>query len=164
MEHPSKTILLVDDDPDEQIFFKIAVNEAKGPFVLRTAKDGQEALDLLSDPATKLPDFVFLDVNMPRVNGIECLSQIRSCERLKDLCVIVCTSSNSPVDYERARNARASGFFTKPISLDVLFRIVSMILHGTHPPGKYLNSAIEFFDWSGCNAAGGGSAAMDRAA
>lgn len=79
----SKTVycLLVDDDPDDQELFKYAVQKVGTPVELTVADDGVHALELLNNEQFS-PDIIFMDLNMPRLNGLECISEIKKMERL----------------------------------------------------------------------------------
>ena len=71
-------ILLADDDTDDCIFFKEALDELLLPTKLMTVHDGEQLMHLLANESTELPDVLFLDLNMPRKNGFECLEEIKS--------------------------------------------------------------------------------------
>ncbi|MES2592595.1 MAG: response regulator [Bacteroidota bacterium] len=89
----SLTILLADDDKDDCFFFKKALKEL--PFVpkLSIASDGERLMTYLAENSDKLPDVLFLDINMPRKNGIECLTEIKLNSKLKDIPVIIYSTS-----------------------------------------------------------------------
>jgi CheY-like chemotaxis protein len=86
-------ILLADDDPDDRAFFAAALTEIANPTRLSTVQNGEELMDLLANENLKLPDVLFLDLNMPRKNGFECLIEIDANEKLKDLSVIIFSTS-----------------------------------------------------------------------
>ena len=95
MESKKLNILLADDDMDDRTFFKQALEELSLPTQLTTVNDGEELMDYLSKNPENIPDVLFLDINMPRKNGIECLSEIRKNERLKDISVVMFSTTNS---------------------------------------------------------------------
>jgi len=70
-------ILLADDDIDDCIFFKEALEEFTIPSNLTTVNDGEQLMQILTDETNQLPNILFLDINMPRKNGFECLSEIK---------------------------------------------------------------------------------------
>jgi CheY-like chemotaxis protein len=78
-------ILLADDDIDDCIFFKEAVEELLIPTVFTIVHEGEQLMQLLTKEATDLPDVLFLDLNMPRKNGFECLSEIKDNKKLNQL-------------------------------------------------------------------------------
>src|SRR6476469_4572818 len=94
MDKSKFNLLLADDDEDDSAFFKDALNDLGLSASLGTVPDGVALMKYLSDhsPDT-LPDILFLDLNMPRKNGFECLSEIKSNVRLKMLPVIVFSTS-----------------------------------------------------------------------
>lgn len=85
-------ILLADDDEDDRAFFKEALDELLIPVNLTTVKDGVELMDYLSQ-SNNLPDILFLDLNMPRKSGFECLTEIKKIDKLKHLAVIIFSTS-----------------------------------------------------------------------
>ncbi len=78
-------ILLADDDTDDCVFFKRALKELAIPISLTTVHDGEQLMDFLANKTNELPHVLFLDLNMPRKNGFECLSEIKSNEKLSQL-------------------------------------------------------------------------------
>lgn len=87
-------LLLADDDEDDCAFFKEALDELYIPVKLIAVNDGVELMDfLLNTPSGNLPDILFLDLNMPRKSGLECLTEIKSMDRLKLLPIIIFSTS-----------------------------------------------------------------------
>lgn len=87
-------ILLADDDDDDCSFFKEALDELSLKTTLITVNDGVQLMAFLTDKSKEiLPDVLFLDLNMPRKNGSECLTEIRQIERLKDFPIIIFSTS-----------------------------------------------------------------------
>nr|WP_294926197.1 response regulator [uncultured Flavobacterium sp.] len=87
-------LLLADDDEDDCIFFREAIDELSLPVKLVTVNDGVELMGFLEiNTAGNLPDILFLDLNMPRKNGYECLAEIKAIEELKELPVIIFSTS-----------------------------------------------------------------------
>ena len=91
-------VLLADDDTDDCHFFKEALEELKLAIKLTTVHDGEKLMTWLENRVTEggyppLPNVLFLDLNMPRKNGFECLHEIKSSERLKQLPVIILSTS-----------------------------------------------------------------------
>jgi CheY-like chemotaxis protein len=79
---PERYILLVDDDPDEHLLFEDALKELSGAPRLAYARDGQQLMQFLNTEKAELPAIIFLDLNMPRMNGFECLQEIRKSLKL----------------------------------------------------------------------------------
>jgi CheY-like chemotaxis protein len=88
-------VLLADDDLDDYTFFKTALESLPLVTHLKAVNDGQQLMQLLNDETYFLPHVLFLDINMPCKNGFECLSEIKRTDRLKDLPVIIFSTSNS---------------------------------------------------------------------
>src|ERR1035437_8738242 len=86
-------ILLADDDTDDRSFFEKALKEVAISTNLKTANDGELLMKYLADNLKQLPNILFLDLNMPRKNGFECLVEISENEKLKDLSVIILSTS-----------------------------------------------------------------------
>lgn len=86
-------ILLADDDKDDRFFFDKALKALAIPTELATVEDGEQLLDYLTKNSENLPDVLFLDLNMPRKKGSECLSEINLNPKLKDLPVIIYSTS-----------------------------------------------------------------------
>lgn len=93
MNSPRYKLLLADDDTDDCIFFKEALGELSHPACLTTVSDGVELMEYLSKNHDNLPDVIFLDLNMPRKNGFQCLNEIRNCEHLKQIPIIILSTS-----------------------------------------------------------------------
>lgn len=120
-----KNILLVEDDEDDQYFFTDAVSRIENAVLQGIAINGEDALEKLNSD-TQLPDIIFMDINMPRMNGIECLTEIIGNPKLKDIPVIMLTSSNE--EMEEARTIGAKAFMKKPNQLlDLQMGIQKMI-------------------------------------
>jgi len=86
-------IILADDDIDDRSFFEKALKEIPIPNHLTMVKDGEELMNYLHKNIDQLPDVLFLDLSMPRKTGFECLSEIKEDEKLKDLPVIMLSTS-----------------------------------------------------------------------
>ena len=87
-------LLLADDDEDDCVFFKDALADLDFPVALVVVNDGVQLMNYLSySPFGNLPDILFLDLNMPRKSGFECLSEIKLIDKLKDLPVIIFSTS-----------------------------------------------------------------------
>lgn len=90
-------ILLVDDDSDDQVLFQEVIQEINPEVTIETAGDGEDAIQKLLS-GNKKPDLMLLDINMPRMNGRDCLKYIRSNGSLCDLSVVVISTSISKAD------------------------------------------------------------------
>ena len=124
----SRKILLIDDDADDRKYFIEAVKEIDAGIQCVTAKDGEQALALLQQPGLTLPNFIFLDLRMPRVNGRQCLLQIKANERLKAIPVIIYTTSKEVQEAEDLQNIGAVHFITKPSDPNEIYYVLSLVL------------------------------------
>ena len=86
-------ILLADDDTDDCLFFKKALEELQLSTHLITVYDGEQLMKYLSENSEHLPDVLFLDLNMPRKTGFECLSEIKEDKKLRDIPVVMFSTS-----------------------------------------------------------------------
>jgi CheY-like chemotaxis protein len=88
-------ILLADDDKDDRFFFAKALEALSVPTKLTTVNDGEKLMVYLDKNSDKLPDVLFLDLNMPRKNGSECLAEIKTNKKLKDFPIIIYSTSHN---------------------------------------------------------------------
>ena len=133
MEKP-KSILQVEDDDNDVMFLKLALESAGVTVPLRIAVDGQEAIDYLSGTAPFTdrqaypePSLVLLDLRIPKIPGLEVLKWIRKQPALKKIPVLVLTSSDAKRDIEDAYRLGANSYFVKPINPRDLLEIVEHI-------------------------------------
>jgi CheY-like chemotaxis protein len=103
MDLKQLNILLADDDTDDCLFFKKALEELQLSTHLITVRDGEQLMNFLSENSEHLPDVLFLDLSMPRKNGFECLSEIKENKKLKDLPVVM-FSTSFPQDRNYEKN------------------------------------------------------------
>ena len=120
-----KTILLVEDNPDDAELTRIAFEEAGSVHALAHACDGAEALDYLfgrgkhADRAGKpLPALVLLDLNLPKLSGREVLQALRADPRTRALPVVVLTTSVEPFDVDDVYALGANSYIQKPVEFD----------------------------------------------
>lgn len=118
------TILLADDDMDDISVFKEVISDFQITILLHIAKDGREAIHLLDS----LPqvDLVFLDINMPLMNGLECLAEIR--KKLSPVSVIMLSTSNTDYHVSEAKSLGANGYITKPSSLSQYRQTIKTVM------------------------------------
>ncbi|HMH20856.1 MAG TPA: response regulator [Puia sp.] len=115
---PVKKILLVDDDADDQLYFRDALNEISPDSHCEIASNGKEALEQIGIPPP--PDLIFLDLNMPVMNGYECLVALKQQQRYKDIPVVIFTTSKNALDVQRSKELGADLFLTKPADFGIL--------------------------------------------
>lgn len=114
-----KICLLIDDDVDDQEIFALAMDKISFPFVCQVANNGFEALQKLGKENV-LPDYIFLDLNMPRMNGKECLRELKKNARFRNIPVVIYSTSSSQSDINDTKKLGAAAFIIKPFSLDAL--------------------------------------------
>ena len=112
-------ILLVDDDFDDREMFIEVVLEIDSSVKFLTATNGNDALQQLIK-TDNLPDIIFLDLNMPRMNGFQCLQHLKNNERYAAIPVIMYTTSGNTEDKEKAKRLGALKFLTKPSCIKLL--------------------------------------------
>src|SRR5688500_2039708 len=106
-----QTIFIADDDSDDELLFRHALAEVEPSIKLEATKDGNELLSLLQNLK---PDMLFLDLDMPTKNGLECLKAIRSNTVYIDLPIIVFSSTSRKANIDVAYEMGANLFFIKP--------------------------------------------------
>ena len=126
------TILLVEDDPAEQKLIKTSLKYQRIANDLRIVNSGEEALDFLYHRGnyakdTSLPDLVLLDLNMPGMGGKEFLKRIKDDENLKQIPVVILTTSESERDIIDSYKLQASGYVSKPVTLDEFKEVMKRI-------------------------------------
>ena len=124
-----KRILIIDDDRDDSDLFTEALSAVKGPTICYRAGDGEEAMEKLEENEIEKPDMIFLDINMPVMDGWECLSKLKSADRFKDIPVIMHTTSALKIDRDNARRLGALCFITKQPDFQILKRILEIVVN-----------------------------------
>lgn len=122
------TVLIVDDDVEDQELLKEAIKEVDESVKCLSAKNGEEALEMLHTFLHKLPQLIFLDLNMPRMNGKALLSKLKQLDVLKEIPIIIYTTSKSKTDIEDARKLGALQFITKPNSFEEIVQVAANVL------------------------------------
>lgn len=122
-------IMLADDDEDDRLFFREAFEEVKIKTNITTFNNGVELMTYLNNPDNPLPDIIFLDLNMPRKSGIECLQEIRNNERLRQLSVAIYSTSSSEKDIEDTFVQGANVYIKKPNDFSKLKKILSDVVN-----------------------------------
>lgn len=134
MANPSektKIVLLIDDDPDDRDIFCEALHEVDVSAQCIAVQDGAEALGMLQSHDGALPDFIFLDLNMPRLNGQQCLSEIKKTGSLLHIPVIIYTTSKQQQDIDETRSLGAAYFITKPNTFEGICKSIACVLATT---------------------------------
>lgn len=135
-------LLLADDDEDDCLFFEDALAELPIATHLTTVHDGEHLMLLLSRKTEPLPHALFLDLNMPRKSGYECLEDIKADESLKHIPVIILSTYFDQVVADRLYESGAQCCIRKPTETAQLKRIIEQVLgriarqDGSQPPKK----------------------------
>ena len=113
-------IYLVDDDLDDQEIFQMALREIDENIQCTPANNGVEALEKLQYDVSFTPDYIFIDMNMPKMNGMDCLRQMRSLNRLKNTKIIMYSTTSDARLIDASQQIGASDFMIKPSNLTIL--------------------------------------------
>ncbi|MGO9371321.1 MAG: response regulator [Syntrophobacteraceae bacterium] len=144
-QNPSFIVLMADDDEDDCHLVEVAFQEIGIAHDLRFVDDGQELLDYLynegdyADPEKyPTPSLILLDLHMPRVDGLEALAKIKSDPQLKNIPILIFTTSREERDIVLSKQAGASSFLSKPEGFqdlaDTLEKFCTAILHNPNIP------------------------------
>ena len=125
----TKNIFLADDDEDDRKFFEDALKKVSIPTQLTLSNDG---LELMSNLETVIepppPDIIFLDLNMPRKNGFQCLEEIRSTHKLKNIPVVIFSTTANEDSVNRTYQHGANHYICKPHSFELLVKAIETVL------------------------------------
>ena len=122
------TCLVVDDDADDIDIFKFALKSLDGEMECFADVNGEDAMHRLKMNDKFVPDLIFLDLNMPRMNGKECLKEMRQITRLDHVPIIIYSTSSEDKDIRETRELGANYFLTKPSSITSLVRTLIELL------------------------------------
>ena len=138
----TRHIFLADDDNDDCLLFKDALDELQLPVGLTTLPNGEELMHCLNS-IDELPDMLFLDLNMPRKNGVDCLIEIKNNEKLRRLSVIIFSTSFQQVVADQLYDGGARYYIRKPSDFTQLKNVIYKVLmiinddHSVSPDGNY---------------------------
>ncbi|MEO8712608.1 MAG: response regulator [Parafilimonas sp.] len=121
-----RIILLIDDDEDEHEIFLSALKHTESSFNFISADSCEEALGILKNID---PDFIFIDVNMPRINGITCLEEIKKISKISHIPVYMYSTGISARDGQKALKLGAVDYIIKPNSIAALCTILKKVLN-----------------------------------
>ncbi|HVI43726.1 MAG TPA: response regulator [Chitinophaga sp.] len=123
-----QTILVIDDDADDRLFFSEAIKEISSNINTHVCESGFQALKLLTDKKIENPDYIFLDLNMPKMNGKECLRELGKIIQRHLTKVIVLSTSGLVEDMQESLALGARLFLTKPSSFEALCGILRDVI------------------------------------
>ena len=154
-QNKSITILMADDDPDDRQLTRKAFEENHLANDLRFVEDGEELMDYLyrrgkfaAEGAAPVPGLILLDLNMPRKDGREALREIKADPRLKNIRVVILTTSKAEEDVIRSYDLSAASYITKPVTFERLVEVVQAL-------GKYWLEIVELPPEGNANGASG---------
>ena len=121
-------IILADDDEDDRLFFTDAFSELKINTKVNTFNDGVELMNYLNSDDAILPQVLFLDLNMPKKNGLECLAEIKSNNKFEDIAIAIYSTSSSEEHIEETFVSGANIYIKKPNDFESLKKILSDVV------------------------------------
>ena len=121
-------IILVDDDEDDRLFFTDAFEELKISTKIQTFKDGVELMDYLNADEVVLPEIIFLDLNMPKKNGIECLNEIKADSKFNNIAIAIYSTSSSEEHIEETFVKGANIYIKKPSDFNTLKKVLQDVV------------------------------------
>ena len=124
----AKCIVIIDDDADDREFFCDAIRDVDPEVHCITCSSGFEALHLFHSQDLQ-PDNIFLDLNMPKMNGKQCLAEIKRIEKYKNVPVIIYSTSKAPADMREVKRLGARHFITKPSKFCDLRMAIALVLN-----------------------------------
>jgi CheY-like chemotaxis protein len=120
-------ILIADDDDDDREFFTEVVSEIAPLVSIKNVKNGVALMEYINKADLRLPDIIFLDLNMPCKNGRECLKEIKKSEKFRHIPIVIYSTSSNIKDIENAYNDGADLYVTKPNSFSELKKIAKKV-------------------------------------
>jgi CheY-like chemotaxis protein len=132
MNNKALNILLADDDLVDRLIFTEAFSELKIITTVQTVNNGVELMKWLNEKDALLPHLLFLDLNMPIKDGLQCLKEIRSDEKLKNISVAIYSTSNNQKDIEETFTNGANIYITKPSDFNILKQVLEKAVMTTY--------------------------------
>ncbi|MDP3451929.1 MAG: response regulator [Bacteroidales bacterium] len=117
-------ILLADDDEGDRLLFKLAFSELKIKTIVSTVSSGIQLMEYLNMKEVPLPYILFLDLNMPPKSGLECLKEIKSNKNLKDVLIVIYSTSDNEKDIDETFHNGANVYITKPNDFNILKQVL----------------------------------------
>ncbi len=124
-------VLLVEDNPGDILLVKESFREISTPHRLSVARDGQEALDFVHGAGQfaglPRPDLILLDLNLPKISGLDVLAQLKSNAAFQNIPVVVLSTSTSPMDIQKSYALAANCYLCKPNGLEEFFHLMRVV-------------------------------------
>jgi CheY-like chemotaxis protein len=143
------TLLMADDDEDDRLLTRVALERSRLANDLRFVEDGEDLMDYLhrrgpyADPkSSPRPGLILLDLNMPRKDGREALREIKTDPALRRIPVVVMTTSQADQDVARSYDLGANSYVTKPVTMDSLVEVLRAL-------GRYWFEIVELPELDG---------------
>ncbi len=121
-------LILADDDKDDRLFFTDAFSELKINTKVNTFNDGVELMNYLNKEDSLMPNVLFLDLNMPKKTGIECLIEIKANTKMSGIAIVIYSTSASEEDIEKTFVLGANIYIKKPDSFKKLKKVLSEVV------------------------------------
>lgn len=128
MENDYINIILADDDRDDRLFFTDAFEELGMNTKVNTYNDGVELMNYLNSEETIMPNVLFLDLNMPKKSGIECLNEIKANNKMSEIAIAIYSTSASEEDIEETFVLGANIYIKKPSDFKALKKILAEVV------------------------------------
>jgi two-component system response regulator len=139
----SMNILIADDDPDDRLMIREALNQSIASSQVFGVEDGEDLLDFLynrgqytKNDAKQMPDLILLDLNMPKKNGLEALKDIKADPMLRHIPIVILTTSKEEEDIYRTYDLGVNSFITKPVTYESLVNTMKIL-------GKYWFEVVQ---------------------
>lgn len=128
MEKNHLFIVLADDDFDDRLFFTDAFSELKIATKIQTCNDGAALMEYLQNDENLLPDILFLDLNMPKKNGLECLKEIKANTKFQSIAIAIYSTSSSEEHIEETFVLGANVYIKKPADFNELKSVLNEVV------------------------------------
>ena len=119
---------MIDDDPDDREIFKIALEDVSPHHKLISVFDCMTALEKFAKEPGFLPDYIFLDLNMPSMTGQQCLPELKKMAHLEKIPIIIYSTSSNETDFRSTKKLGANHFLVKPSSISTLVKMLQWIM------------------------------------
>lgn len=134
-----KSIFLIDDDVDDRLLFSEAVASVDPSVIFSCAEDAETGLSMLTNGTVVMPDVIFLDINLPLLSGWTCLVGIKKNPQLRNIEVIMYSTSTNQRDRDLAAELGALCFISKPYDFRVLQKILTIVVKSLYRIEKQVN-------------------------
>ncbi len=131
MDRDPLYIVLADDDEADRLLFVEALDELEIKSKVHIVKNGMQLTEYLSNKNTLLPHVIFLDLNMPLKNGMECLKEIRKNKKFNEILIAIYSTSASENDINETFRCGANVYINKPSDFNVLKQLLNKVVTAT---------------------------------